>query len=301
MIGIRRTQHPLDDETVKSLRDQMDGPIDGPHNIGLLTPLSVSQREYFAMKSKTVVLYMGDEVRLLQASEEEAALRAMPAGYTIERLNGLNIGCGARTISPYLIPIDIARVPPSDQASGAHQASTASAMLAAPHDLPFKPESVDFIVSLHMLEHVANPEEIITYWLSLVKPGGGIGIVVPDWRYTWDSRNDHAPLSHKWNPTPSLIEGMYEKHWKKLAQLEHIDTYKMKMSFDFVLRKPGTFVPFQLPPVSILRSGYELNQLGAFISDASYGTNPDRLSMRRLNDSIKRRIKQHLIRRGAQR
>jgi predicted SAM-dependent methyltransferase len=294
MKGIGK-RHPLDEQTVKSIHEQMDGPIDGPHNVGLLTPLSTAQREYFAMKSKTVVLYMGDEVGLLLASEEEAALRAMPAGYTIEQLNGLNIGCGARTISPYLIPIDIARAPPSDQASGAHQASTASAMLAMPNDLPFKPDSVDFIVSLHMLEHVENPEEIVTYWLSLVKPGGGVGIVVPDWRYTWDSRNDRAPLSHKWNPTPSLIEGMYDKHWKHLAQLEHLDTYRMKMSFDFVLRKPGAFAPFQPPSVSTVRSGYELNQRGAFISDASYGTNPDKSSMRRLTDSIKRRIRQRFI------
>ncbi|SAK19285.1 hypothetical protein UA17_01780 [Burkholderia multivorans] len=294
MKGIR-TRHPLDDRTVESLRKQMDGPIDGAHNIRLLGPLSTAQREYFAMKSRTVVLYMGDEVGLLLATEEEAALRAMPAGYSIEQLNGLNIGCGARTISPYLIPIDIARIPPSDQASGAHQASTASALLAIPDDLPFKPDSVDFIVSLHMLEHVENPEEVVRYWLSLVKPGGGVGIVVPDWRYTWDSRNDRAPLSHKWNPTPSLIEGMYAKHWKGIAKLEHIDTYPMKMSFDFVLRKPGVFVPFKPPSASTIRSGYELNKSGAFISDASYGTNPDRLSMRRLKDSIKRRIRQRFI------
>jgi len=294
MKGIRK-QHPLDDQTVESIREQMEGPIDGAHNISLLSPLSTVQREYFAMKSKTVVLYMGDEVSLLLAREEEAALRAMPNGYTIEQLNGLNVGCGARTISPYLLPIDIARMPPSDQASGAHQASTASAVLAMPDNLPFKPDSVDFIVSLHMLEHVANPEEIISYWLSLVKPGGGVGVVVPDWRYTWDSRNDHAPLSHKWNPTPSLIEGMYEKHWKSIAKPEHIDTYDKKMSFDFVLRKPGVFVPFQPPSPSTVRSGYELNQSGAFISDASYGTDANRTSMRRLKNSIKRRIKQLLI------
>jgi len=82
------------------------------------------------------------------------------------------------------------------------------------------------------------------HWLGILKPGGGIGVIVPDWRYTWDARHDNAPYGHKWNPSPDVVRKWYSDHWSKSCMLEAIDTYDFKLSFDFILRKPGTFRPF---------------------------------------------------------
>ncbi|MCB8839409.1 methyltransferase domain-containing protein [Aurantimonas sp. VKM B-3413] len=227
--------------------------------------LTLSEREEFARKFKTMVLYFGDEVPAAQAAEEEAALRALPRGYDLGELNGLNIGCGNRTIHPAIVPVDIMRKPPADQIAGSHPHLSENALLSAPDDLPFKEGSLDYIVALHMLEHIGDPVSLVRYWLSLLKPGGGLGIVLPDWHYTWDARFDRNTLGHKWNCTPALVRQLYEEHWRDLAELEHLDTYPYRISFDFVLRKHGTFVPFRLPDASTFKSGFQLEKEGRFL------------------------------------
>jgi SAM-dependent methyltransferase len=157
------------------------------------------------------------------------------------------------------------RRPSEADAAGSHHALTENALLALSDDLPFKEESLDYIVALHMLEHIGDPIGLIKYWVRLLKPGGGIGIVVPDWRYTWDARGDDNPLGHKWNPTPDLVRTLYRDHWSAETDLESLDTYPYRISFDFVLRKHGDFVPFKVPPVDSLQSGLARQQAGTFL------------------------------------
>jgi SAM-dependent methyltransferase len=234
-------------------------------NIDLLSPLTLQQREYFAFKTGTMVLYIGDEVAAVQKAEEDAALSAAPAGHNLARLIGLNIGCGDRTISPYLLPVDIMREHNLGTGAGEHARLMSSAFLALSDDLPFKENSIDYIVALHMLEHVEDPVATVHHWLDVIKPGGGIGIVVPDWRYTWDSRKDDAPHSHKWNPTPDIGRRLYVEHWKGRCDLERIASYPFRLSFDIVLRKHGQFVPFAPPDAKIIRSGRKRFEQGIFL------------------------------------
>jgi len=255
----------LSESQMDYLKSKMVNPIADPVNIKLLSHLTRKQREKFSLYSKTVTLYFGEEVAELINIEETSAMRSMPKGYTPEKLIGLNIGCGGRTISPFLLPVDIMRENTFGQSQGEHGALTNSAFLALSDDLPFKSETVDYIVALHMLEHIEDPVSTINHWLDTLKPGGGIGLVLPDWRYTWDSRNDRAPFSHKWNPTPSLMRQLYEKHWSGKSYLETCDTYDFAMSFDVVLRKHGEFKPFCGPDPEKILSGYERHQQGIFL------------------------------------
>jgi len=248
----------------------MTADIASTHNVELLSRLSLKEREEFALRTGTMVLYLGDEVLQVLAAEENAVLLAAPCGYSLQDLIGLNIGCGNRTISPYLLPVDIMRTNIHGVDKGEHSGLAGSALLSLSDDLPFRSGTVDLIVALHMLEHVANPVETINHWLDIIKPGGGIGIVLPDWRYTWDSRADGAAFSHKWNPTPRLIEMMYWKHWSQRANLEHLCSYDMRLSFDFVLRKHGEFLPFAAPPIASLKSGKQLADEGLFIDESSF-------------------------------
>ncbi len=246
------------------IRSLEPGGLASARNVELLSKLSLVEREVFALKSKTMVLYVGDEVAEVIKAEEDAALSAMPAGHSIEQLNGLNIGCGDRLISEYLLPIDIMRHQPSELVGGEHSAFTKNAFLARPDNLPFKDESIDFIVSLHLLEHLENPIHTVHHWLDLIKPGGGVGVVVPDWRYTWDSRSDDSPFGHRWNPTPQLISNWYQLHWEKRCYLEKLQSYRFKLSFNFVLRKHGVFKAFS-PTDSIVKSGHQRFLDGTFL------------------------------------
>lgn len=252
-------------DQIQVMRDAMNAAdICDPINVEVLGGLSMIEREEFALRTGTFVLYLGaEEVATLQTSEEQAALRAMPKGFELNQLNGINVGCGGRIVDERIVPVDIMRG--QTGASGEHNAHTPRAVLAMPEALPFQESSLDFIIALHMLEHVGNPHEVIRYFLSLIKPGGGIGIVVPDWRYTWDARHDASEFGHKWNCTPSLVQELHHKYWADLCDLESLDTYAHKMSFDFVLRKHGVFKAFDLSDAPKQLSGKDLSDAGHFL------------------------------------
>lgn len=209
-----------------------------------LRSLNLQEREIIARKTQTMVQYYGKEARLVTKAEETAAMRAIPHGHNLNQLTGINVGAGGRIIDPRILAIDVNS---GDWAlkHGSHLKFTSKANFRAwAHALPFKPNSVDFIIALHILEHCADPISTIKHWLDIIRPGGGVGIILPDWRYTWDARLDTHPWSHRWNADPEILKKMFKDHLAKIAYLEHIDTYPYKMSFDIVLRKKGKFVPF---------------------------------------------------------
>lgn len=241
--------------------------MSAPENAAIMAPFTRASREEFALRTKTMVYYLPEEVEKIRLCEETAAMRAAPLGVGMNILNGLNIGCGDRWIHKSLIPVDIMREAAEEDASGAHHAFLSSALLANPEDLPFKEQTVDFIVALHMLEHVSNPTEILNYWGTILKPGGGIGLILPDFRYTWNARGDFSTLGHKWNTSAEIFRALFERDLRDSFTIESIDTLPYKISFDVVLRKPGTFVPFNLSNVTSKHAGSELADMGQMISE----------------------------------
>lgn len=230
-----------------------------------LRQLTRERREAVALATGTMVQYYGAEVVEVRQAEETAALRAMPPGYAIERLNGLNVGCGDRPIDAALLGIDAHR---GTWSLGAGASFTSLAHLRGwAGDLPFKPATIDFIVALHVLEHEPDPVATVRHWLEIVKPGGGVGIVVSDWRYTWDARNDRDPWSHRWNPTPDLLRALHARHWAETAALDRLGTIPFKLSFDVVLRKHGTFVAFDEQPPAVRPTGHELHCRHLFVQE----------------------------------
>lgn len=57
-------------------------------------------------------------------------------------------------------------------------------------------ETLDFVCSSHVLEHIANPLKAIVEWKRVIKKGGIIYAGVPDKRYTFDHKRARTPLSH---------------------------------------------------------------------------------------------------------
>lgn len=221
-----------------------------------LLPLEL--REELAYQTHTMVVYYGQEVVDVRDAEEKAALRAMPQGYTFQDLNGINIGCGDRIINQFLIGTDAHKGTWEVKGADYQIYESRSQLLCWAHDLPFKNNSIDYMIALHILEHTPDPISVVLNWLDMLKPGGGLGIIVPDWRYTWDARNDQNIWSHRWNPTPKLVKALFDEHWSKESSLEHICTYKWKLSFDFVLRKHGKFSPFNINEAEAIPTGKQL-------------------------------------------
>lgn len=66
---------------------------------------------------------------------------------------------------------------------------------------PFKPESFDYIILSHILEHLDNPEKVLEDTLALLKQNGRIFMAVP---YEMDS-GDHQWLCNYDNMIPLLF------------------------------------------------------------------------------------------------
>jgi predicted SAM-dependent methyltransferase len=132
-------------------------------------------------------------------------------------------------------------------------------IVASGDDLPFKDETVDFVVSSHVLEHFYDPVKAIQEWLRVVKPGGYVFMIVPHKDRTSDRSKMRTRLSeiidrHD-HPHPPAVDlhGHYSfwitqdvvnicKHYGwNIVVVEDVDD-KVGNGFTVVLQKPGKLV-----------------------------------------------------------
>ncbi len=64
--------------------------------------------------------------------------------------------------------------------------------------LPFRSDSLDYVVSSHVLEHVANPVAALLEWHRVLRDGGVFYLVVPDRRFTFDHARALTDPAHMW-------------------------------------------------------------------------------------------------------
>ena len=130
----------------------------------------------------------------------------------------------------------------------------------------FPPETLDFIHSSHLLEHVRDPWVTIAHWLTLLKPGGYLVSIVPDEdmyeQGIWPPRfnNDHKHTfciskASSWSPVSIPLAEMlpdfgctierivrltrdYEPGWINGDQ----STIGREVAIEFVIRKAGGVV-----------------------------------------------------------
>ena len=60
----------------------------------------------------------------------------------------------------------------------------------------FEDGAYDFVLSSHMLEHTTNPLGAVQEWLRVLRPGGGLVVVVPHRDGTFDHRRPITSLDH---------------------------------------------------------------------------------------------------------
>ena len=57
-------------------------------------------------------------------------------------------------------------------------------------------DTYDFLLSSHVLEHVANPLQALTEWVRVLKPGGWLLLIVPRREATFDHNRPTTTLEH---------------------------------------------------------------------------------------------------------
>jgi SAM-dependent methyltransferase len=117
-------------------------------------------------------------------------------------------------------------------------------IVALGDDLPFKDNTLDYVLSSHVIEHFFDPVKALREWHRVIKPGGYIFIIAPHKDRTFDKPREVTPA----------------------AELIDRSTGKIKMS-DYVkgidiprLEKSGKakFGPdYEVPPQLLLRRGVQ--------------------------------------------
>jgi ADP-heptose:LPS heptosyltransferase/predicted SAM-dependent methyltransferase len=131
---------------------------------------------------------------------ESDKIAALVVPYT--RGQGLDIGCGMRTVWPHAIGVD----------NGHHFGSrTAAKVFSEGGSLPlFADGSLDFIFSSHLLEHFhrENVPAILKEWARVLKVGGYLVLYVPSANLYPKCGEPGANPDHKWDIYPGDIESV---------------------------------------------------------------------------------------------
>lgn len=108
-----------------------------------------------------------------------------------EGKSGTEIGAGASPV-PGLVPppiyVDCFKAFGADPCRADYYGHACS--------LPFHSNSLDYVISSHVLEHVANPVAALGEWYRVLRPGGIIYLVVPNRLTTWDHTRDLTTVQH---------------------------------------------------------------------------------------------------------
>lgn len=67
-------------------------------------------------------------------------------------------------------------------------------LVAAGDALPLENDSVDFVISSHVIEHFYDPIRAVKEWLRVVRPGGYVYIIAPHKERTFDKPRPRTPL-----------------------------------------------------------------------------------------------------------
>jgi len=98
-------------------------------------------------------------------------------------------------------------------------------IVAAGDDLPFKDNTVDFVINSHVIEHFYDPVHAIEEWLRVVKPGGYVFIIAPHKERTFDKDRPRTTLAeiierHK-NPIDPALDDHH--HWSVWITQDFLD------------------------------------------------------------------------------
>ncbi len=110
---------------------------------------------------------------------------------------------------------------------------------------PFAPQSLDFIIASHVLEHLPFPLAALDHWYSALRPGGLLVLRIPDKRYTFDRQRPRTPLQH-----------LIHEH-------VHPETFDQRAHFEDWVRHVGGRPPaspeLQLETQQLMDAGYSIH------------------------------------------
>jgi len=138
------------------------------------------------------------------------------------RGRGLDIGCGPFKVYPHFIGVD----------NGHHAKEFGWDMkpdiITEASDLSlFADQSLDFIFSSHLLEHIEDPETVLSEWWRTLKPGGNLVLYLPHGDLYPQVGTEGANPDHKHNLWPKTTRAWMKRigGWDLLMDEKRDDDY----------------------------------------------------------------------------
>lgn len=103
---------------------------------------------------------------------------------------------------------------PSDELLARYRRASACELQGIEHD------SLDFIFSSHVFEHLSNPLQVLRNWFTALRPGGLVLTVVPDARFCFDCRQPFTTLAdalHDEQVGGHVIDASKYERWCKFT------------------------------------------------------------------------------------
>lgn len=150
---------------------------------------------YTRTRNKMKITYYPDPNDIIYNNEAEKILPYMYG-------NGLDIGCGCRSIDPKIKRLDI-------------NPDNLPDIVASMDKIPLPDESLDYIVAQHVFEHIENQQDTLVEWLRVLKKGGFILIIHPDVEYTGIQKPP--------DDDPNLPKNLYNKHYHERTLEQFIE------------------------------------------------------------------------------
>ena len=114
----------------------------------------------------------------------------------LENLHGIEIG--ASTQNSFFLKRSI-NVDFSDEQGGLWQDKNCEPatvnIVAFGDDLPFKDNTLDYVLTSHVIEHFFDPVKALREWHRIIKPGGYIFIIAPHKDRTFDKLREVTPVA----------------------------------------------------------------------------------------------------------
>jgi predicted SAM-dependent methyltransferase len=83
-------------------------------------------------------------------------------------------------------------------------------------------KTYDFVLSSHNLEHFANPVKALLEWKRITRSRGGLILVIPDYRKTFDHRRKPTPVEHMMEDYSRNVGEEDSTHLEEVLQLHDI-------------------------------------------------------------------------------
>ncbi|EIJ43413.1 methyltransferase family protein [Beggiatoa alba B18LD] len=90
---------------------------------------------------------------------------------------------------------------------------------------PFANGQYDFVILNHVIEHVANPINIVAELFRIVKPNGYIVISAPDKLYTFDKPRELTPFEHLWAEYQQQVSDVTDEHYLDFLRAVHPNVF----------------------------------------------------------------------------